>query len=726
MNEPAAEGRPAPDGSLFHPRWHRVAALRPQLRSHVECRLQMQRGEPFYVLRDLGSDNAHRLNRAAYAFVGRCDGQATVQQIWDAVIATRPDDDVMTQAEAIDLLVGLHNRGLLQFDVTPDVEALFHVRDKRQRQRRRGAVNPMAFRLPLGNPANLLAPLARWWRPLLSGPGCVLWLVLVLGGTVAAAMHWAPLRAEAGRLLQAPGYVLLAWLCYPFIKTLHEAAHALVLQRFGAQVRQAGVTLILLSPVPFVDASAADGLRRRGQRALVSAAGIMAELALAALAVFVWVAVQPGLLRDIAFVVAFTGALSTLLVNGNPLLRYDGYFVLCDLLDLRNLASRSGRYWAEGFGRYLFGVRPAAPVEPLPGERLWLTLYAPLSWVYRLVLSVVIALWLGGFSALLGLVVAVLLLGANIVLPLWRTLSMLRLGLLEERRSGLARLRIAAVAVAVVGVLGWLPVPFNTVAQGVVWLPEQAQVRAGTDGFVTTLHAENGQRVQAGTLIAQLSDPPLQARRATLTSQIAELDVRLFHAIDKAPHEAPDLRAKLAYQRAEAARLDERVAQLALRAHADGVLVLPPRQELLGQFRRRGESVGYLLTDAPSMVRVALPQQQADLVAGRLHGVQVRLAGDPDVHAGRIGQQVPGTVARLPSAALGAAAGGPIALDPSDPDGLKTLAPVVLLDVEVPEAGGERFGGRAHVRFSHGQAPIASQALRHLQQLMLGHFDPAG
>ena len=724
LRDPATAS--AADATLFSASWHRVLRLRPQLRGHIEHKLQMQRGAPFHVLRDRNSDSVVRLNAAAYAFVGRCDGEATVQQIWNAMLAARPLD-AMSQAEVIELLVGLHRRGLLQFDVTPDVEALFHAQDKRRRQRRAGGVNPLAFRVALGNPARLLHALRRLGPLLFSRTSFVLWLLAVAGAALAAAMHWDALVLNGQRMLGAPSYLLLAWLSYPLIKAVHELAHGLALQRYGGQVRQAGITLVMLSPVPFVDASAADALRDRRQRAVVSAAGIMAELAMAALALGVWLLVQPGAVRDIAFIVMLTGGLSSVLTNGNPLLRYDGYFVLCDLMDLRNLASRSGRLWSEGLGRVLFGVHSTNPVEPLPGERAWLLAYAPLSWLYRLVLSVVIGLWVGAYSAVLGLLVGALMLFANIVVPAWKALRQLPLGTLHGGERSRAYARMAGVAVALVALLGWLPVPFNTVAQGVVWLPEHAQIRAGTDGFVARLHAHDGQQVRVGELIAVLEDPPLVARRASLVGDTVEADVRLFHAIDKAPQDAPDLREKLAYSQAELERVDERLRLREVRAQADGTLVLPHEHDLPGQFRKRGEALGHLLTSAPQVVRVALPQQQAELVQARQGEVRVRLSDDlATVHPAHVAQQVPGTMARLPSAALGDLSGGAIATDPADAQGLTPRQPVVVMDIELAASAGPRYGGRALVRFDHGTEPIASQALRGLRQLLLGHFDPAG
>jgi putative peptide zinc metalloprotease protein len=726
-HEPAAAS-----GPLFSDSWHRVKDLRPQLRNHVECRLQMHRGEAFHVLRDTGSDASLRLNREAYAFVGRCNGSATVQQIWDSLAAANPGQDTLTQPEAMGLLVGLHQRGLMQFDVTPDIEAMFLLSGQRARQRRRTAINPLAFRLPLGNPARIVVPLERRLRPLMSWPSAVVWLLLVLAGTLTAAMHAGPLATHIGQATASPGFLLLVWLSYPLIKVLHELAHAVCLQRWGVPVRQAGVSLLLLSPVPYVDASAADSLRSRHRRALVSAAGIATELGLAAAAVLLWVAVQPGLLRDMALAVALTGSLSTLLVNGNPLMRFDGYFVMCDLLDLRNLGPRSGRWWTQRLGRLITGLSPRVPLEPLPGEAGWLWLYAPLSLAWRLGLTLAVAVWAGGHAAWLGWALGIALLHAHLLAPLWRAWRTWRDDMEQPaHHTTWPRLRVGGVLLALAALLLAVPMPWRTVAEGVVWLPDQARLRAGTAGFVVALHAQDGQQVRAGQLVALLEDPPLLARRASAASELAELDVRLFHAQDHAPQDAPALREQLLFAQAELARLDEQLAQRELRAQTDGLLVLPPQHEVLGRFFKRGEALGHVLTDAGTVVRVALPQQQAELVQAST-SARVRLADAPTQELGaRVLQQVPGTQSQLPSAALGERGGGPFGVDPTDTQGLKALAPVVVLDVALdapattggPTHAQPRFGGRAHVRFDHPPTPLATQWLRALRQLVLGHFN---
>lgn len=704
---------------MFSIRWHRIAALKPRLRPHVQLQRQVQRGVDWFLLLDTTSQEARRINHSAYQFVGRCDGHTSIKHIWETMLDAAPDE-TMTQDEVVQLLVSLHERQLIEFDLAPDVEAVFRSRDLVRKRRRRQMANPLAFRLPLVNPTRWLAHLGRPAAWVFSGWGLLLWCAIVGSALLAAAPHATQLMHDGARLLRSPHALAAGWLLYPVIKTVHEIAHALAMLHWGARPRQAGLALLMLTPVPFVDASAAESLRHNHQRAVVSAAGIMAEMLIAACALGLWLLVEPGLVRDVALGVVLIGTVSTLLVNGNPLLRFDGYFVLCDLLDLRNLGTRSTRWWQGQLRRWLLADRKTPPMQCLPGEKPWLVAYAPLSFAYRLMLSLMIALWIGSFSSLLGLTAGALMLSATVAKPLWAGWRALRT---QARPVALAR--SGALLAAVLALLLW-PLPYRSLAQGVVWPPESALVRAGADGFVTHWLQRDGQPLQAGDAVAQLEDDELAARRATLLAETAEYDVQLFTALADAPDEAAALREKLAFNQAEIARLDERMAALTAHAQSSGRLVVARQDDQQGSWRRRGELLGYLLNDEPLTLRVALPQADAELLRAGASDVQVRLASQPDAtHPGRIVRDLSAAVSKLPSAALSDRHGGPLATTPDDADALTAQAPVVLLDVAVPGLSGRHIGERGYVRIEHGRSSLAARALRQLRQLLLSHFNPS-
>lgn len=711
--------------SVFSSQWYRVAGLHPSLRAPLRVTRQIHRREVWYVLADPLSGRFHRMNAAAYAFVGRCDGRHSVEALSEALLAEAPEQ-ALTQDEIVRLLVQLNQRGLIQCELTPDVAAIFHREQQEARRQRRLGVNPLAFRLRLGDPSALLARFDPWLGGLVSGWMLLFLAALIGGGGLVAAMHFDRLETDVGTWMATPRFLLIAWLIYPFIKTVHELAHGLAVRRYGGEVHQVGVSLLLLTPAPFVDASAASAFRHASQRLAVSAAGIVTELAIAGAALMLWALVEPGLVRDVALVAAVIGGVSTLLFNGNPLLRFDAYYMLCDAFDLPNLATRSKAFW-----RYLLlgrglGLPDVPSPEPGRGERPWLLFYAPASWLYRVVLSVAIVGWIGSWSMVLGVLAGVAMLGALLVMPVvafWRRL--LRLSLPDAQRQRALRAAGALCAGCVV-LVGVVPLPFSSVAQGVVWVPEHAQLRTGTDGFLVALEARHGDRVEAGQVLARLEDPRLQADVEKYRHRLAALDADLFQAMLRDPVKLRNVEEEIERVRTQLARAQELQAALELRAGVGGQLVMPRQADMHGVFVRRGTLLGHILTGEASRLRVAVEQDVAALVRDDTRSASVRLAELPgEGFPARVLRAVPAATEQLPSAALGDFAGGRLPVDPADKDHLRTPAPIFVIDLTLEGPPLERAGGRGWVRFDHGWQPLAVQWGRQLKQLFLRHFNPA-
>jgi putative peptide zinc metalloprotease protein len=714
---------------LLSTSWYRVAGLRPRLSPQLKVMRQPVRDQLWHVLAEAGTGRQLRLNPAAYEFAGRCDGVHTVGELWSLLLA-QLGNDAPSQDDILRLLAQLHRTGMVQFDAAPNLAMLFERRSERSRQRRRAFINPFIVRMRLFDPTRLLDRIEPALRPLMGPTALVVWALCVLAGLLVAVPNLAALRAEAVAHLGTPRSLWLLWLCYPIVKALHELGHALAVRRFGGQVHECGITLMFFTPAPYVDASAANAFERRYQRALVSAAGIMVELLLASLALAVWLAVEPGLVRDAAFVVLLICSVSTLLFNGNPLMRLDGYYILCDALHLPNLALRSNALWSAGMRRLTLG-REALPAGSLAaGEFKWLLMYAPLSLAYRVVLLAALVGWAGAKSWLLGWTVA-------LVVIAWFVVPMVIASMRLSAAAGAAHMRgrtwgvLAGLAGAVLLILFVVPVPSSTVARGVVWPPDHAQVRSETAGFVESLPLADGAAVQPGDVLLRLSEPSLVAEHDKRTSQLTGLQAQQYQALLNDPSRAANLAEDITRTEAEVARSEEQLAQLDVRSQAAGKLVLPRPSDLPGSFTPRGTMVGYILGPGPTHVRAVLAEHEVALVRERLRGVQVRLAENPGVVlTATPGKEVPAATHTLPNAALGdrfgGGFGGGFAIDPADKQGLRTVDPVFLLDVTVDAPLAERIGGRAWLRFDLGFEPLGIQWGRQLRQLLLRHFNPVG
>jgi putative peptide zinc metalloprotease protein len=710
--------------SLFSQRWYRVAGLHPRLRGHVRVSRHIYRDQVWYLLQDTTTGRHHRVDEHTYQFIGRMDGERTVDEIWHSLLGLLRDN-TPTQDEAIEVLCQLSDNDLLQCEITPDVAELFRRRFEKQRKRRIAMLNPLSFRVPLFDPDRLLDKLEPLARALFQPWVSVVWLAITLLAVASVLANWDEIRAFAAVNMATPRYLLLMWLCYPIIKAFHELGHALAVKAWGGEVRETGVSLLALVPVPFVDASAASAFPEKYRRVTVGAAGIMVELLLAATGLWLWLHVQNGIVRDIAFIAMVIGGVSTVLFNGNPLLRFDGYFVLSDLLDVPNLGQRSNGYIAYLAQRHLLGVKSAVSPVTAKGEPALLFSYAVLSFFYRWFVSILLVFWAGRYSFWLGALMALLILFSMLVKPLVGIARFVsqspQLATNRVRSTGV----FAGGAVAVIVLLFYVPLPFSTRAQGVVWLPDQARVRAETDGFVVEVLATDRQQVKKGDPLLRLSDPSLIAQQSAQQAKLASLEVEYNEVVGPRPARAQAIADEMEAVRAQLAVTEKRLQSLTVSSADDGTLVMPRATDLPDSFVSKGTVLAHVLRPEEIRVRVAVPQEDVALIGKDTYLAQVRLSDASGATLpARLVQDTPAATGQLPTAALGDRAGGPVVTDPTDKDGLRTLEPVFLFDLQLDGRTLERVGGRVWVRFDHGSRPLVMQWHRRLQQLFLKQFNP--
>ena len=708
---------------LFDSSWYRVAPLKPRIRSHAAFHRHVYRGEIWHVLQDRTSERFFRFAPEAYALIGLMDGERTMHEIWERGLELF-GDDAPSQSETIRILSQLHTADVLVCDVTPDLaELLERYRRRRRQQRLQRIRSPLAIRIPLLDPERLLTVIDPLSRAVFSRTGFALWLVIVVAGAILAVSHWQELTENVTERALAPHNLLLLWFTFPVVKALHEIGHGMAVKRWGGEVHETGLMLLVLMPVPYVDASAATAFRSRWRRAVVGAAGMMTEVVIAACAMFVWLNVEPGLVRTTAYNVMLIAGVSTVLFNGNPLLRFDGYYILSDLLDIPNLHQRSSRYLGYLVQRYLFGLEHVEPPTFATGERPWFVAFGLASFVYRLFIYAFIILFIAGKFFVVGVLLACWAGLQMVVIPLVKSCRfVLTSSAVRPRRARAVAVTLGAAAAVAVGV-GLVPMPHYSRAEGVVWVPERSIVRLEVDGFVDTLLAADGERVAAGQPLARLVDETLPAELAVLEGMLAEAELRR-----RAVKFEDRVQGEIAAERvrrlgARVARLRERQAALTVRAPIAGRLVLADAADLPGRFLRQGERIAYVIDDAPTLVRVLVPQRTVDLVRETVTGIEVRPAPvlERRIEA-RIVREVPAATDELPSLALGAPGGGALPVDPTARDGNRTLESLFQFDLEIGEQLGDCIGSRVYVRFDHGGTTLGARAYRAARQLLLGRF----
>jgi len=499
--------------SFYSPSWYRVADLKPRLRSHACVHRQHFRGQLWYVLQDPISGRFHRISPAAYFIISLMNGTRTVREVWQ-LACSRLGDDVLTQDETIRLLSQLHQVDVLHADVPPDIGELS---ERAVRVRRRklalSLLNPMAIRLPLFDPDRFLTVTMPLVRPLFSWVGGVIVACVIGYALLLAALHWPQLTDNiVDRVLVAQSLLLLI-VTYPVVKAFHELGHAYAVKRWGGEVHELGVMFLVFMPVPYVDASGSSAFREKWRRVMVGGAGIVVELTLAALALFIWLDVEEGLTRAFAFNVMLIGGVSTILFNGNPLLRFDGYYILMDLLEIPNLADRSKRYIGYLVLRYVFGIRDATSPATAPGEPFWFVCFGTASFIYRIFILSLIVLLVATKFFIVGVVLAIwsgiMMIGVPLARGTWFLFGSAALGRQQKRAIAVCSGAVAAAALFLLA----FPIPYRTIVEGVVWTPGEAGVFARTEGTVVALLHEPNTEVSLGTALIKRSAARRQGAR---------------------------------------------------------------------------------------------------------------------------------------------------------------------------------------------------------------------
>src|SRR3954454_6684074 len=444
---------------------YRVVNLKPKLRGTAQISRQYYRGERWYVVRDPAGNQFHRLSDAAYKFVGLLDGTRTVGEAWD-LVGGQLADDAPTQPEVIQILSQLYAANLIETDIPPDATVLLRRHKQFQKRQWQGRVMNILFpRIPIWDPDRFLK---RWLpvaRVFLSKFGAVLWFAVVISAIALLAPQWQDLKNAAKdtvNLQAKPENALLLWLTFVAIKFIHECGHAFATRRFGGEVHEMGIMFLVFIPTPYVDASTAWAFPSRWARMFVGAGGMIFELFVAGLCAFFWYYTRHSgsVATQLAYNAMLIASVTTVLFNANPLLRYDGYYMLSDFLEIPNLQMRSREYIFGILKRHIFRVKLTQPLPPV-GQRVLLFFYGILSGIYRIFVGVLIILTVMYSVPVLGPLMAVGGIVTWLVVPVFKLTKYLTIEPELHRKRGLA-IAFTLVCILAIGVLiGLIKVPVH-------------------------------------------------------------------------------------------------------------------------------------------------------------------------------------------------------------------------------------------------------------------------
>ncbi|MCS7467588.1 hypothetical protein NZK35_13120 [Stieleria sp. ICT_E10.1] len=667
-----------------------VLGTYPSVRDDVRVSVQVYGGRTCYLIEDVLCSKFYRLGLAEYTFVSLLDGQTTIA---DAIGQTAEicGSDGLDEREVATLCKWLLECSIITTEQSRSENRLEEGRVKQQTRRLLGSVNPMIQKIPLFNPMPVLRHLDPLAKLFFGVWGWVIWILVVGRAAFALWGSWDEFSGAGVHVLARENWLVLlaTWLG---LKLIHEAGHALACRRFGGHVRESGIVLILFAPMPYVDVTSGWRIDGKWQRVLISAAGMYAEIFCAAIAALVWTSSFDPLVRQHAMNVIVTASVMTLLVNANPLMRFDGYYMMTDALELPNLATHGRQWLATATRRYLLGMDVRSP-DRSEGSAAVVVTYAIASLLWR---------WLVCLSLLLSAEVLMHGVGkaiAIVAIGLWAGLPCYRWILMIMKNRSVRYRRMACLTAVATGTcwMCWSVVPWYSrgTVPLVVDYHRPYEVRIGADGFLDQLSVSVGDVVSRGQILARLSNRELELEYRDVLLDLETSDARYRSFLSAESIAAAGVEQKVqAALRSRLVQLQRQLAGLVVCSPADGVIAQCDVESCLGTYIHRGERL--LVIGSHGSEKMLGLVDQADVDAFRraqAQRVDVRLWGMGERPiAGRIDRVLPRAELSLPHAALGADAGGPLPVRPNpqatgDSDAMELIAPrfPVLIDL----VGGE-------------------------------------
>jgi putative peptide zinc metalloprotease protein len=688
-------------GAIYSDAWYRIAQARVSLLPGVKTSRQSYRGLPWVVLEDAYAHRFFRITPEAHNFLLTLHQGVTVDEAWQSYLRQHPEH-APGQEEVVQLLSQLHVSNLLHFsDSANSVEIDRRAGEARSKELRSKLMSFLYFRVPIWDPDDFLSAADRRLRLLPSWLLVAVWLAVGLAGTWAVVGEWGRVSDRTQGAFAWANLPLL-YLCMAVMKVVHEICHGLVCKRYGGKVHTFGLMFLVTTPLPYVDTTASWAFPNKWDRVLVSSAGMLADLFMAALGALVWANTGPGLVNSLAFNVMLIGSVSSLVFNGNPLLRFDAYYVLADALDIPNFYQKSQQYWFFLADRYLLGSHAARTPVDVPSERKWLMAYAPVSLVYRLLVSYAIVLFVMDLWLGLGLVILVLTFYMLVAAPAWKGLSHL-LGPQVQAHRWRAWAGAGGLGALVAALVFAVPWSHAIQAQGVVQMSRFSVLYAPLDARLQRAVLGHGQTVEAGTPLMWFDPAALVLDIEQTERERDELLAMERAALSRTAADLQPLSEQRLAKEQRLLDLRRRLSQAVVRAPHAGRYIALDSGERQGAWMGQGTEIGHVLDPSEGYQFVAVVSQERarELFAQPVGHLGLRLLGQADqlIAVDRV-VLVPYQMDRLPSAALGWLGGGDLAVSNQDAKGDKAAEEFFELRLTLkPDPA-------AHVVLAHGMRGV--------------------
>ena len=591
----------APSLAPTQPLGQAAEHLQVRLRPDLVVQPQFYEGMTHYVIKDPLALKYFRFKIEEYFLLQQFDGKQTLQDVKKA-FERKYRPQTISIEDLTRFVAQLHEAGIIQIDSAEQAKVLIRRRKKnRWRKVWSFLANILFIKIPVIDPERLLTRMYPYFRWIFTPAFITVSVTSMLMAILLVASNWKTFYDKLPDFQSFFNWwtIMSFWASLAVVKIIHEFGHGLTAKHFGGEVHEMGILFLVLTPALYCDVTDSWLLPNKWKRIWISAAGIYVECFLASIATFVWWYSTPGLMNSLAMATMFICSVNTILFNANPLLRYDGYYVMADWLEIPNLRIKSTQFFAYLIQEKVLGLEiPVQSYMPRSRRSLFVT-YAIASYIYRWFVTFAILWFLSQVLKPYKLESVSYLLAAGALIPLagmpvYQIIKFLRT---PGRLRKVKKVRATAFAVAAIAlVTGILLIPTPLRVQGtfVLRLAKPEVVYAEVEGRLVELNVKNGQWITKDTVLAKLSNPEKQKELIQRQSDhdISFTKYLFYKQSPEREHRAQAMQAKEYADKLEPMieKIAGQIGKLTLVSNREGQVIGAPHRASVGQWLKPGKT----------------------------------------------------------------------------------------------------------------------------------------
>jgi putative peptide zinc metalloprotease protein len=703
----------------FYDQWHRIAELRVGLRPGVTVRLHHYRKDPWYVYYEAAHCGFFRARPDTHALIMEITPARMLNDIWRSH-ADKSPKTAPGQQDFFELISALYSANLIYVEGgVSETHILERALGKKKKPLPARISELLFFRIPLWDPEPFLKRNVTAIKMAYSWPAIVIVALTLIWAGIEFALNRERAFSQSSEILQL-GNLIPLYIAIFVTHFFHELSHAALTKYYGGHVRTMGIMLLMLTPLPYADLSSVWNFRDKWHRAMVGAAGMYSDLFACSVATIFWAYSPPGALNEIALNLMFVTAVYTFVFNINPLMRFDGYYILSDLVEIPNLHTAAKAQFTALF-RTRFLKEQENPNDVVSTQRrTFMIAFFIISNIYRIMIMAGIVFFVADQYFGLGLLAAFAMAYNAFIAPVAKALKPLKSPhfLRKHRLKLFISFSLAALLVAVIF---FVPVPDNRRLDGIIEAQNRVRVFVPVNGQLIETARRSGERIAKGDVIAVMQNSELLLQRTGMQARMQGAQTRRAQAISTGAIELAAIEQEISTLSESLDFMKDQVADLTIRAPIDGIWISDQLTGQTGNWISRGTEIGAVLNDSHYIFQGVLRQESADGIGGLAHDdVSVKIEGQRhQIQSVANLQILPYSRRELPSMALSPLAGGTNAISTDDPQAANAVERFFLITADLGDevnAVHALHGRSGWLRMSLPNKPIAAQSWRAVQQ----------